>query len=83
MNDSQKKEIEKWVKTWQKAGRALDRAKLEDIRSPDYYSKNLEILNEMLQYAFEHRQLRLSSGLVEQQKIFMKLKRQMDNINAE
>ena len=75
MNDSKRKEIEKWVKTWQKAGRALNRAKAHDLRAPDYYSKNKALLNEMLQYAFEHRQLRLSSGLVEQQKIFMKLKR--------
>ncbi len=78
MKDSKRKEIEKWIETWEKAGLALDRVKLNELRAGDYYSQNIVLLNEMLQYAFEHRELRLSSGLVEQQKIFMKLNKQMD-----
>ncbi len=81
MNKSEKKEIEKWVKTWEQAGSALDKVKLEELRAPDYYRRNQEFLNEMLQYAYEHRQVRLSSGLVEQQKLFMKRKRQMEKMN--
>lgn len=82
MEDFQKKEIEKWIETWEKAEAALDRVKLNELRADDYYSQNQMLLNEMLQYAFEHRDLRLSSGLVEQQKIFMKLNKQMDKIHA-
>ena len=82
MKDSQRKEIEKWIETWEQAGFALDRVKLNELRAHDYYSQNQVFLNEMLQYAYEHRQLRLSSGLIEQQKIFMKLKKQMDEING-
>ena len=78
MEDSKRKEIEKWIATWEKAESALDRVKLNELRADDYYSKNQMLLNEMLQYAFEHRELRLSSGLVEQQKIFMKLSKQKD-----
>lgn len=81
MKDSKRKEIEKWIETWEKAGSALDRVKLNELRADDYYSQNQVLLNEMLQYAFEHRKLRLSSGLIEQQKIFMKLKKQREKIN--
>lgn len=81
MKDSKRKEIKKWVETWEQAGIALDKVKLNELRARDYYSQHQVLLNDMLQYAFEHRQLRLSSGLIEQQKIFMKLKKQMDQIN--
>ena len=82
MKESKRKEIEKWIETWEQAGFALDRVKLNELRASNYYSQNQVLLNEMLQYAFEHRELRLSSGLIEQQKIFMKLKKQMDEING-
>ena len=78
MEDSKRKEIEKWIETWEKAASALDKVKLNELRADDYYDQNQVLLNEMLQYAFEHRELRLSSGLVEQQKIFIKLNKQMD-----
>ncbi len=77
MNDSTRKEIEKWIQTWDQARFALDNVKLNELRASDYYSQNQVRLNEMLQYAFEHRQLRLSSSLIEQQKIFMKLNKWM------
>jgi len=82
MKNSQRKEIEKWLETWERAGSALDRVKLNELRAGDYYHRNQKLLNEMLQYAFEHRQPRSTSGLIEQQKIFMKLKQQMDEING-
>lgn len=78
MDDSTRREIEIWIETWEKAEYALDRVKLNELRATDYYCRNQILLNEMLQYAFEHRELRLSSGLVEQQKSFMKLKKEMD-----
>ena len=73
MKDSKRKKIEKWIETWEKAGLALDRVKLNELRACDHYSQNIVLLNEMLQYTFEHREIRLSSCLVEQQKLFMKL----------
>lgn len=69
------KKIEKWVNTWKKAEPALDEVKLKELRAVDYYNHNQALLNEMLRYAFEHRETRLTSGLIEQQKIFMKLKK--------
>ncbi len=81
MNNYNRKQIEKWVETWEKASSALNREKIKELRASDYYSKNQMLLNEMLQYAFEHRKIRLSSGLIEQQKMFMKLRdKQIDEI---
>jgi len=81
MEDSKRKEIEKWIEAWEKAESALYNVKLKELRADDYYSQNQMYLNELLQYAFEHRKPRLSSGLVEQQKIFMRLKKQMNSIH--
>ncbi len=65
MEKSLKKDLEKWVETWEQAESALESVKISELRANDYYLRNQRLLNDMLQYAFEHRELRLSSGLVE------------------
>jgi len=70
-----RKEIEKWVKTWKQASSKLEVIKENELRAPDYYTRNMDFLNAMLEFAFEHREILLSSGLIEQQRIFMKLQR--------
>ena len=75
MTESDRKEIKKWIDVWKTASSALQEIKINELRSDDYYQKNRQLLNEMLQYAFDHRTVRLSSGLVEQQRIFMKFKK--------
>ena len=72
MGNLKKEEIKRWVDIWQKAGSSLEEIKFNELRSANYYKKNQVLLNEMLKYAFEHRTVRLSSGLIEQQRIFMK-----------
>jgi len=67
------KQTEKWVKTWKRAGLALDEIKCRELRAYDY-DKNRKIVDEMLQWAHDHRKIRLTSGLVEQQRLFMKIK---------
>jgi len=74
MSDIKKHEIEKWVSTWQNASLALRNLKRNELRSYDYYEKNLKVFDEMLQYACDRVRVRPSSGLVEQQRIFMKLR---------
>jgi hypothetical protein len=74
MNRSQKDDVIRWIKTWQKAGTALTRIKKAELQNPEYYKKNLALLNEMLWYAFLHRTDRKTSGLIEQQRFFRKLK---------
>ena len=67
-------EIIKWINTWQKASISLKEIKKKELRDPDYYEKHLNVIDEMLQYACDHSTTRFSSGLVEQQRLFMKLK---------
>lgn len=71
--DRQKQSL-RWVKTWQKAAVSLQKVKAEELRSKDYYEKNRKVLDEMLQYACDTGKVRLSSGLVEQQRLFMRMK---------
>ena len=72
MKVTDKKNIKKWIDAWDKAGVSLNEIKLNELRSHDYYQKNKALLNEMLTYAFENRTIRYTSGLVEQQQLFMK-----------
>lgn len=74
MTDIKNQEIEKWVRTWQTASASLKKLKRSELRSSDYYKKNLKVLDEMLQYACDRGSVRIYSGLVEQQRIFMKIR---------
>lgn len=65
--------MEKWVDAWKRAGSALEEVKRRELRAYDY-DKNQALLDEMLQWACDHRRIRLTSGLVEQQRMFMKLR---------
>jgi hypothetical protein len=62
------------IKAWQNAAVSLKVIKKKELRSSDYYEKNRDILDEMLQYACQKAKTRLNSGLEEQQRLFMKLK---------
>ncbi len=64
---------QRWIRTWQRAGAALKEIKRQELQSYDY-AKNLPILDDMLQWAYKHRTTRLTSGLVEQQRWFMKMR---------
>ncbi len=72
MTVTEKKQIAEWVATWEKAAFSLEEIRRKDLRAADYYEKNQSLTNEMLQYAFEHCGIRLSSGLVDQQRFFTK-----------
>lgn len=74
ISDRKKTEAEKWVKTWHRADLALRSLKKDELRSPDYYEKNRDILDGMLQYACDNDKPKILSGLVEQQRMFMQLR---------
>ncbi|MBW1847786.1 MAG: hypothetical protein JRJ27_11710 [Deltaproteobacteria bacterium] len=74
MKISQKEMIRRWVKTWKRAGPALKEVKRRELREYDYL-KNRKVVDEMLQWAIDNQKVRLTSGLVEQQRLFMKMKR--------
>lgn len=68
-----KENMEKWVKGWARAGKALEEIKRRELRAYNY-EENREIIDGMLQWACDHRPARLGSGLVEQQRFFLKIK---------
>jgi hypothetical protein len=72
---AEQEQIQRWVDTWQQAGEALKKIKRQELQQYDYI-KNRPLIDRMLQWAYEHRTERLTSGLVEQQQWFMKLRAQ-------
>ena len=78
MSTRQYDETKQWVDTWKKTGPALEKIKQEELRNYDY-EKNYKIIDDMLQYACENAEVRLTSGLVELQKFFMKFAKEMEN----
>ena len=73
MKTSPQENAQQWIESWKRAPVALKDIKRHELRTYDY-AKNQAIVDGMLQWAFEHRQVRLDSGLVEQQRLFMKMK---------
>ncbi len=65
--------IKKWGETWKTAESNLNAVKRQELQQEDYYLKRRDLLNSMLNYAFEHREIRYTSGLVEMQKWFKKI----------
>ena len=47
-----------------------EKDKKQELQDMDYYIKNRDLLNALLQYAFDHRTVRYTSGLAIQQKYF-------------
>ena len=74
MKVSPQENAQLWIESWKRAAVALKAVKRHELRTYDH-EKNLAIVDGMLQWAFEHRELRLNSGLVEQQRIFMRMKK--------
>ena len=73
MKSSPQENAQQWIESWKRASVALKAIKRRELRNYDY-ARNQAIVDGMLQWAFEHRQVRLDSGLVEQQRLFMKMK---------
>lgn len=65
----------RWVETWQRAGarlEALERERLRNFRYEDHMAE----IDALLEIACRFAQPRSSSGLVEQQRLFAKLREQ-------
>jgi hypothetical protein len=72
-----KKELaltKKWVEIWKRAGPELERIRLEEVRNTDT-TRAILILNDAFESARRIQPARKSSGLVEQQALFMKARR--------
>ena len=73
MKASSQENTQQWIESWKRASVALKAVKRHELRTYDL-TKNQAIVDGMLQWAFENRKLRLNSGLVEQQHLFMKMR---------
>ena len=72
-----KKELaltKKWVEIWKRAGPELERIRLEEVRGTDT-TRAILILNDAFESARLTGSVRNTSGLVEQQALFMKARR--------
>lgn len=67
-----------WVDAWKQASIELKRIKRQELQAYDW-DKQLPVLDELLQWVCDHAEVRLESGLVEQQRWFMKMHRQLQN----
>ena len=64
---------QQWVDTWQKAGQALERIKAEELRTMDAQEAIRQIMP-MCDWCIEHAEPRTTSGLIEQQRWFAKMR---------
>jgi hypothetical protein len=60
-----------WMRAWKSAGESLERVRREELRALDGH-KALALLTGPADYRKEPRKARASSGLVEQQRWFMR-----------
>jgi hypothetical protein len=66
-----------WVETWIKAGAKLEAIRRQELR--DYvYEEHVQEIDDLLNIACRFAQSRTTSGLVEQQRLFQKLRHERD-----
>ena len=73
MDESEEKNLRRWVAGWQKAGSLLERLRNEAIRNSDTACA-IEQLSDAFESALRHYPPAATSGLVEQQRIFARLR---------
>ena len=65
--------MRQWVFRWQKAGPELERIRREELIHTDV-RRSIELLEDAFQSALLHYPATATSGLIEQQRWFMRLK---------
>ena len=70
MGNREEKQLRAWVQAWQQADKELTEMKLKELREPNYYKKNMFILNELLKISVNRPNDSKSSGLIELQRWF-------------
>ena len=63
----------RWVETWKRAGPELERIKREELRN-FRYEDHIETINALIGSALKVGTPRTTTGLVEQQRLFGKLR---------
>ena len=71
MLEADREKMMAWVEHWRRVGPILARIRREELRA-FRYEDNIELVDSLLQLGYELRSERSTSGLVEQQRLFMK-----------
>lgn len=74
MNKKDNESVQKWVARWQKAAPALEKLRNEDIRNSDT-AFAIEQLSDAFESSLRNYPPMNTSGLVEQQRLFAKLRK--------
>ena len=74
MADHDDHELRLWVETWARAGPKLEAIRRRELREMTH-EERVRVIDAVLQIGARFSQPRTSSGLVEQQRLFQKLRR--------
>lgn len=69
-------EMKNWLENWKRLGPILEKIEAEELRGQDY-NDGLEGFIPLLNWCCKHAEPRTTSGLVEQQRYFMKARQKM------
>ena len=70
-------DAKQWVDNWKRVGPILEQIEAEELRAPDYHER-LKNLLPMIHWVCDHAEPTTTSGLVEQQRWFMKMREQIN-----
>ncbi|GJQ33404.1 MAG: hypothetical protein HBSAPP04_22430 [Ignavibacteriaceae bacterium] len=73
MSDT-KANLKKWSEAWEKAGVTIQEEWEARLTAPDYHANTMAQFADMFNYAVENSTPTATSGLIEMQKYFMKLR---------
>jgi len=75
--EAMQSDMKEWVENWKRVGPILEQIEMEALRAPDYHER-LKNITSMLNWVCACAEPRKTSGLVEQQRFFMKMREQME-----
>jgi hypothetical protein len=69
-------DMKQWVENWKRVGPILEQIEMEALRAPGY-EDGLANFGSLLDWCCKHSTPKPESGLIEQQRLFMKMKQQI------
>lgn len=74
MTDRDKKQAREWIRNWEELGPILERVRLDSLKNVDT-AESIAALDIAYKSARLHLPSRKTSGLIEQQRLFMRARR--------
>ncbi len=73
----EREQVHEYIQRWKKLGPLLEEIKWRELREFDY-DANWQIIDDLLEAGLQHAQERTTSGLLEQQRRFMRIREIMN-----